>query len=146
MGYYMRYIVADERPVDLSEINQAVGPTGSEISRDPDATVGLLPHEGTPIAQLEINVPGDGLFDTELRELLEFVEDAEGSAKHRVVTALQSARAIVAAQVLFGTGDTETTLSALDPVWQWLMRNRRGLLQADGEGCYDAEGLILQVE
>jgi len=146
VGYYMRYIVADERPVGLGEIDRAVSPTGGAITRDSGDSVGLLHHNRTPIAQLEINVPGDGLFDTEVSELIEFVEDAEGSAKERVVTTLRSARAIVAAQVLFGTGDTASTLSALDPVWRWLLQNRRGLLQADGEGYYDAEGLILQVE
>ena len=146
MGYYMRYIVADERPVDFTEIGRAIAPTGGLIEPDGGRATALLQQDGTPIAKLEINVPGDGLFDTELGELVEFVEDADGPAKHRVLATLRAARTIVAAQVLFGTRDTDSTLSALDPVWQWLMRNRQGLLQADGEGYYDAEGLILEVE
>jgi hypothetical protein len=63
-----------------------------------------------------------------------------------VATTLRSAQAIIAAQVLFGTGETEMTLSRLDPLWAWLFCNRDGLLQADGEGYYDAHGVVLQVE
>jgi hypothetical protein len=37
-------------------------------------------------------------------------------------------------------------LKAIDPLWRWLHANRRGLLQADGEGYYDAKGLVLELE
>jgi hypothetical protein len=113
-----------------------------------DDTAATIHHAGATIAHVEINVPGDGLFDDERDELVEFATDASGdaSATARVLETLAGARAIVAAQVLFGTGDTETTLSRLDPLWGWLFRNREGLLQADGEGYYDAQGLVLQVQ
>ena len=113
-----------------------------------DDTVAAILHDGATIAHVEINVPDDGLFDQEREELVEFVTEAEGDppSKARVLGALGSARAIVAAQVLYGKGDTEATLASLDPLWTWLFQNRSGLLQADAEGYYDAEGIVLPVE
>ena len=83
-----------------------------------------------------------------MRGLVEFVTGAQGdrSSKARVLGALGNARAIVAAQVLYGKGDTEATLACLDPLWTWLFQHRSGLLQADAEGYYDAEGVVLPVE
>jgi len=37
----------------------------------------------------------------------------------------------------------EQTLELLSPLWEWLLANRRGLIQADGEGFYDGQHLIL---
>ena len=52
----------------------------------------------------------------------------------------------VAVRVLDQGREPEETLAKLDPLWQWLLANREGLLQAEGEGYYGATGLILQVE
>jgi hypothetical protein len=81
-----------------------------------------------------------------LAELREFAEDTDGAAQSPVPSVLNSASALLAVQVLRGTGDSKTTLAALDPVWAWLFEHRRGLMQADGEGYYDPEGLVLRVE
>lgn len=35
------------------------------------------------------------------------------------------------------------TLDRLVPLWTWLQANRRGLIQADGEGYYDGQELIM---
>jgi hypothetical protein len=37
----------------------------------------------------------------------------------------------------------EQTLSLLDPLWHWLQEHHRGLVQADGEGFYEHQRLIL---
>lgn len=144
----MRYVCTDQRPVATTDLQNALVAAGAEYSVQVDDTAATIRHTGATIAHVEINVPGDGLFDDERNELMEFATDASGDAlaTARVLATLGGARAIVAAQVLFGTGDTETTLSRLDPLWAWLFRNRQGLLQADGEGYYDAHGLVLQVE
>jgi hypothetical protein len=144
----MRFVSGDDRPVTTTQLRDALLAAGPGYEVKMDEAAATIVHAGTPIAHVEINVPGDGLFDEERDELIEFVTDSDGerSAKSRVLETLGAARTIVAAQVLFGTGDAETTLSRLDPLWQWLFRNRLGLLQADGEGYYDARGLVLQVE
>jgi hypothetical protein len=141
----MRFIGTDERRTDLEQLKAALLAVGSGYDVHVDDNEAIVLHAGATIAKLEISVPGDGLFDDEREELVTRVLDAHGddAAKARVVAALRSARIILAAQVLYGTGDSETTLARLDPLWAWLFHNRRGLLQADGEGYYDEFGLVL---
>ena len=147
MGYYMRYLVADERPVTVDTIATFFAGLGADYSTDPGEDEITVSHKGQPIAHVTLNVPGDDLFDEEREELLEFAEDAEdGPAKRQVRATLRAARAIVAAQVLWGGRDAEAALSALDPFWAWLFAERQGLMQADGEGYYTAAGLLLEVE
>ena len=148
MGYYMRFVGTDDEPFSTKNMQEAFSAAGSGYDVQVDETAGTILHQGATIAHVEINTPGDGMFDEEREELIEFAAEAGGdsSARTRVVTTLRRATFLVAAQVLFGTGDTDATLGRLDPLWAWLFRHRHGLLQADGEGYYDAEGLILEVE
>jgi len=143
----MRFVSADKQPVTTTLLRDAVLAAGPGYDVQIDDVAATIFHNGARIAHIEINVSGDDLFDEERDELAEFVTDTVGdpTAKATVLETLGAAQTIVAAQVLYGTGDVETTLSRLDPLWQWLFRNRKGLLQADGEGYYDARGLILRV-
>ena len=142
----MRYIVADERPVTLEDVQTALAHAGGEYDVDGEETEATLSYRGHRVGHLTLNVPGDGLFDAERDELVEFAEEGDVRDKARVLDTLRSARGIVAVQVLFGDGSSERTLKAIDPLWRWLHANRRGLLQADGEGYYDAKGLVLELE
>ena len=148
MGYYMRFISTDQRQITVPELRDALVAADSGYDIEIDDSVVTIRHSGDTIAQLEINVPGDGLFEEERDELVEFVTDAPGEQdeKARVLDALARLRTIVAAQVLFGTGNTDDTLLLLDPLWTWLLQNRNGLLQADGEGYYDADGLVVKID
>ena len=142
----MRYIVVDERPVAINDVRRAFAVEDEDYlveGEDPEAGVAL---DGRMIAHVTINVPGDGLFEDERAELSEAAEEGEGPGKANVLETLENARAILAVQVLFGNSDTDETLDALAPLWSWLQDNRRGLLHADGEGYYDANGLILELE
>jgi len=148
MGYYMRFVSTDPRPITATDLRSALTAADPGYDVDVDATAATIRHSGATIAHLEINLPGDGLFDEERDELVAFATDAAGdrSAKARVLSTLHGARAIVAAQVLFGTGDVEQTLGHLDPLWAWLFQNREGLVQADSEGYCDTRGIVLKVE
>jgi hypothetical protein len=142
----MRYIVVDERPVTIDDVRRAFAAEDEDYAIDgagDQADVGL---DGRVFAQVTINVPGDDVFDEERAELLESAEEGEGAGKARVLEALDMARSILAVQVLFGDGDVDETLEALAPLWSWLQGNRHGLLQADAEGYYDADGLVLAAE
>jgi hypothetical protein len=142
----MRFIVADERPVTLADVQGALNAAGAEYDFDSNGMEATVSYRGHRVGHLTLNVPGDGLFDEERRELIEFAEDGDEVGKRRVIDILRAARGIVAMQVLFGDGDTERTLAAIDPLWRWLHANRHGLLQADGEGYYDGNKLILELE
>ena len=147
MGYYMRYITTD--PADISillleEVLRAVDDQYSfrNVHTQPREFADLMHSDGL-YGQIEINRPGDGLFEEELEELSEFLETAGGRSKRRVVRTLAAAKAIVAVQVLWQGRGTEATLDKIGPLWDWLFRNREGLLRADGEGYYDRRGLII---
>jgi hypothetical protein len=142
----MRYIVADEQPVNLEDIGTAFAKAGVEYHVDGEETEVTITYEDRPIGHVTLNVPGDGLFEEERDELIEFAEEGNEAQKRRVIETLRTAREIVAVQVLFGSGDTDWTLDCLSPLWTWLQSNRRGLIQADGEGYYDGHDLILPLE
>ena len=142
MGYYMRFIVTDQKRLSLDDLESALQ------SVDPEYAIvdGELHHGADLYGEIEINVRGEELCDEELGELEEFLEDAEGESKTLVIETLQSAKAIVALRVLWQGREVKPTLVKLDPLWQWLFSNRKGLMQADDEGYYDQSGLILEVE
>lgn len=145
MGHYMRYIVADERPVTLEDVRRALEVPDGSCEIEGDGTEATITHRGHRAGHLTINSPGDGIFDEERDELMEIVKRGPDRIRDDVLATLRAAQNIVAVQVLFGDGNIENTLAAIDPLWRWLHDNRRGLLQADGEGYYDARGLILKV-
>jgi hypothetical protein len=148
MGYYMRFFDTSEKPVTIVEIEDAL--------RHVDPAYHLEPPESAKIpqadlylrdglyAEIEINAPGDGLFEGEIAEMLEFLEDAEGNGRNRVEMVLKCARRIVSVRVLGQDRESGDTLAGIDPLWRWLFSTRVGLLQADGEGYYDADDLVLE--
>lgn len=143
MSYYVRFISTDAAETTPSILEQALKQREPEYSI---AESGELKHGDVVYGVVEVNRPGDGLFDEEIGELKEFVDDVRGKRKADVLKTLDAATGIVAVQVLFGDRQTETTLQKLDPLWEWLLTNRKGLLQADDEGYYDQTGRILKVE
>ena len=99
MGYYIRYFDTSEQPLAMSEIESAL--------RAVDPTYRLESPESAEVAQadlylgdglygeVEINQPGDGLFEDEIAEMLEFLEDAEGEGRTRVEKVLKEARRVI---------------------------------------------------
>ncbi len=146
MSHYMRYIVVDERAVGHAELETALIQTDPIYAVEPDESTATILYGDAPAAEIEFSVPGDGLFDQELDYLRrDVLATDDGTARERVLATLDTARAIVAAQVLRGAYDEHDAPTRLDPLWQWLFANRKGLLQADGEGYYDGLGLVLRV-
>jgi hypothetical protein len=145
MGYYMRFLITDPGPLDLRVLGGDLSSSDPDYEARFDATGGTLFRADEPVAELELNIPGDGLFDDELGELETSAADGHGPGEARVAETLATAQAIVAVQVLFADSAEDGDLAALDPIWEWLFANRQGLLQADGEGYYDAHGLIFAV-
>ena len=146
MGYYMRFVSTDAAPIECEELSKVLTAISRSYAVQVDSSVATIAYGGALLAHVEINTPGDGLFDEEREELIDFAREApESAGKMRVLNTLECATTIVCAQILYGTGDTETTLARLDPLWEWLFDNRAGLLQADGEGYYDRGQLLLEV-
>ena len=149
LGYYMRFIAADEQDVSLGVLAAALKERDAAylIERDEASdNEGLLTYKGDVYGEIEVNRAGDGIFDEEIAELREFVDEVEGGNKSEVLGILDRAKAIVAVRVLWQGRESDETLEKIDPLWQWLLAHRKGLMQADGEGYYDATGLRLEVE
>ena len=149
MGYYMRLIVDDARGVSFGEIETSLRQTDSDykIDRDEeDDKEGVLMYGGEDFAHININKAGGGILEDDVDMLKEFVERNEGENKTRVLEVLDAADTIFFVRVLDGGRESEATLKKIDPIWKWFFNNRRGLLQADAEGYYDASGLIFEVK
>jgi hypothetical protein len=147
MGYYLRFITTDTDPIDLEKIGEVLQSTDPRYTLEIQNNDATLMYDGGPYADLEINLPGDGLFEEEIEELIGFLEDATGRKKKRVQAVLEDAKQILAAQVLFGGRDLEVTFDRIDPIWEHLFAQHHGLLQADGEGYYDSpEHLLLEMD
>lgn len=143
MSYFMRYISTDDLEITLEILNKELQAVNQRYSVDES---GELRFGDDVLGVVEINAPGQELFDEEIEELQEFVHDARGWKKKEVLKTFDAAKAIVAVQVLSGGQDSIQVLEKLMPLWDCLMSNRTGLLQADDEGYYNKSGLILKVE
>jgi hypothetical protein len=97
----MRYIVADEQSVSLEDIGKAFAEAGVEYDVDGEETEVTIAYEGRPIGHVTLNVPGDGLFEEERDELIEFAEEGNEAQKRRVIDTVRAAREIVAVTSLF---------------------------------------------
>jgi hypothetical protein len=147
MGYYLRFITTDTNLIDLKKIGEILQSTDPKYALEIQNNDATLMYDGDPYADMEINLPGDGLFDDEIEELIEFLEDAKGRKKKRVQTILKEAEQMLAVQVVFGGRDLDVTFNRIDPIWVHLFEHHKGLLQADGEGYYDApEHLLLEMD
>jgi len=81
--------------------------------------------------------------------MIEAVELVKGwfvkKSKERVLAFLKQVKVRIVVQVLDGGREIEETFQKIDPIWEWLMENYKGLLYADGEGFYEGKKLILKV-
>ena len=137
----MRFFDQSSSPATLAELEKAM------IAADPGYSLveGTLNFNGQPYAQISINTPDDDVFDEEIEEQIEFLEDMTGDVK-AVKKVLKSAQSIVAAQILFGSREVDEVLSIVSPLWAHLHETRDGLLQCDDEGFYDKNSDLIASE
>ena len=68
VGYYMRFVSTDARDITATELRDALLAVEPGYEVLVDDTVATILHDGATIAHVEINVPGDGLFDQECED------------------------------------------------------------------------------
>lgn len=151
MGYYIRFFDTTDEPLTLDAVESALRAQDPAFRLERiDAEFGEavpqadLYRAGDLLGEVEINTPGDDIFEGEIEEMLELVQQSESLNRQRVETVLHAAKRTVSVRVLYQGREIDETLVAINPLWQWLFTTRAGLLQADGEGYYDAEELILE--
>jgi hypothetical protein len=146
MGYYMRYITTSEQAITLAGIAaalQALDPAYTLQGEQVDDRADLL-HGETFCGALEINRAGEDIFEDDRREFREMIGAGETEAERRVLDTLANAKTIVAVEVSWQGTDSDAALARLDPLWDWLFAHYPGVLQADNEGFYDADDLIVE--
>lgn len=153
MPYYMTFFVDHADKVDFGEIEDGLRAEDpayridvlERYATDPFDAADLY-HDHEVYARIEINQPGDPLFHSEVQEFSEAVQYGGRGQTSRVIKILRRARVIVRVHVLWRERDPELILRKLEPLWEWLFVFRSGVLHADGEGYYDADGLIVEFE
>jgi hypothetical protein len=149
MGYYMRFFDTSKEPMSMEAIESVLCDIDPryriQIDSNTEGKQGELYYDMEPYGEIEINQAGEDLFEAEKQEQIASLADAEEGDAELVIGVLNMAQREVIVRVLFQDRDTEATLMRLDPLWSWLFSARNGLLQADGEGFYNREGLVLSI-
>ncbi len=143
MSYYMRYLITEDKSVSLDSIEVGLRTQDQtyRILREADGSTGDLLHGGVVYAQIEINRPGDEIFDEDIAELRALLPPPPEAG--RVHDALDHTTAMVAVEIGWQGLDPEDLLDNIDPLWEWLEREYRGLLQVDSEGFYEGDEHLL---
>ena len=146
MGYLMRYFATDDRPITLPQIETAIRQIDSAyaIANVEVDDLGDLLLGSQRLAIIEINRPGDDIFEDDIAEFMDLVGKGNLPGEVRVREVLAAARVLVVIEAFWEGEDAESTLAKIDPLWDWLFANFAGLSQADSEGFYDQSGLILE--
>lgn len=146
MGYTMRYITTEDRDLTLAliesalrEMDAAYAVTNTDL---PD--LGDLMYGETKLGILEINRPGEDIFEDDLAEFRDLVGKGDSAEQQHVRDVLDRSQAMVVVEAIWQGTDAEPVLSKLDLLWDWLFAHYPGLLQADNEGFYEGDKLILE--
>jgi hypothetical protein len=84
-------------------------------------------------------------FSGEIEEFLEFLEDApDSTAKEKVLQHLRETKAIVATQLLGDVDDDD--YAAAGTFLNFFVEHCGGMIQADAEGFYEGDELIVELE
>lgn len=146
MGYFMRFILGDPRTLDFATIGEvltSIDPRYVMRPTDLDDLVEVV-YDGTLYGQIEIDSHGDELFEDDISAFTEMLGPATTHEEIVVANALKAATQIVAVEMFWEGTNGEATFEKFDPLWDWLFANRQGILQADTEGFYNAEGLLVE--
>lgn len=147
MGYYMRFIINDAKPVHFSEMAQALQAVDAayQIRVTDIETTAEFFHGETLLGLIDINYPDDGIFEDDIAELTDLINDIDNPHYERIMSTFKSSTAMVAIEAFWQGQDSEATLQKIDPLWDWLFQTHSGLLQADYEGIYAASELLLEL-
>lgn len=151
MPYYMTFFVDHASGAGFADIEAGLRAEDPAyrvevLDRGPmdDFDAADLFHGDDAIARIEINRGGEPLFHGEIQDRVEGVKYDGTRQRSRVITTLRRTNTIVRVHVLWGGRDPDLTLERLQSLWDWLFLFRSGVLHADGEGFYDADGLIVE--
>lgn len=157
MAYYVRAFCTQGESPPLRPILAFSAEHGAPLDLDPEVggpalddsrwdQVGIVYKNHKPSILLDL-IGGDGndesLVHEEIEEFLDLLEDAPRNRnRRRVETNLRNTRFIVAAQLPTSSID-EDGYVALGNILRYLINNNGAMIQADGEGFYEGDKIIV---
>lgn len=143
MGDFLRFLATAECDLDLPSVEmlfKSVDASFAIHAETAEPHIGELLYQSESLGEVEINYPGEVVYDEDIGEMLEILEDVEEDQKPRVLSLIRTAKLMVALQL---TEEGHEAYDRIDPFWDALFAHCDGLLQVDDEGYYDRDGLIL---
>ena len=157
MGYYVRVFCTVGEPPVLRPVLTHAAKRGSTVTLDPQVSssgldnawdqVGVLYKAGRLPILLEINREDadQALMKEEIEEFMDLLQDSPKNAdRERVERHLRETKFTVAAQLATDDIDDDG-YNALGNVLTYFVEHHGGMIQADGEGFYDGEKVIVEV-
>jgi hypothetical protein len=156
MGYYVRaFCTSPELPplrtvlewVKSGGVSLELGTENVAVNLDsPDWREAELRYKvGNQSIVVDVTRSSDELLSDEIEEFVEFLEDVpESVEKQKVVKQLRQTKAIVATQLLGDVDDDGYT--AAGTFISFFVEHCGGMIQADGEGFYDGDDVIVALE
>ncbi len=139
MPFFMRFFDTSQQGLELEEL-RPIFTQPAKLSVEGD-----LHLNDIPIAMISIEDKGDSLFEEDIEEFQELLEDEPSAVAREVEIILDKCQRIVVVQLFTSQGSLEDSLQRIDLLWNHLTASRTGLVQVDGEGFYNSERLILDL-
>lgn len=142
MGDFIRFLVTSDCTVDLSMLEAIFKALDDRFSLHVEVAepnIGELLYQSEGMGEIEINRPGDVVFDEDTEELIDRLDELEFAQKAIITQKIHAAKLMVAMQL---TEAGHEAYDRIDPLWDSLFDHCEGLLQIDEEGFYDQTGLI----
>ncbi|MBK8025718.1 MAG: hypothetical protein IPK19_31085 [Chloroflexi bacterium] len=145
MGDYFRYLVTVDCDLTLAALEELFRRSSDQFSihgEEASPNAGDLLYGSSILGDIEINRPGEEVFDEDLDEQREILDSIEEGTEY-VRSVLERVKLMVALQL---TEEGHGAYDQIDPLWDLLFENCDGLLQVDDEGFYDSEGVVLALD
>jgi hypothetical protein len=134
MSFYIRYVLTDDRPVSIGDLEQALRQINPAYAIDGDLIE--LNQKGYGI--IDITHRRDPICDGDLDLLARFAEKRK--SRDSILAALRDAKSMVCVQPL--SGGVAHPDEVLAPLWDWLLANRAGLLAWEGGHFSNRDGVL----
>jgi hypothetical protein len=146
MGDFIRFLASNPCSIDFKLIVELLNNNGAAFSILADVSdpnIGELLHDTDILAEIEINADGDEIFEEDISDLMEILDETAFPQKEAIMERLNSAQIMVAIQL---TEAGHEAYDLIDPLWDALLGRCAGILQVDDEGFYDQNGELLVFE
>lgn len=143
MSNFLRYIMTDGEPPALAEIDQGLSEINRAYSIDADRvepTFGDLYFEDRLLAEIELNVPDDDVFEDDVDDIIEELQKQDDPGREIPLQVMEKATGMV---VINLKREGYDNYALVRPMLDWLFDHRKGLLQVDLDGFYDRDQRII---